>query len=568
VAALHKTLLAFALSLFSASVVLAQTPPNPSSLLKTSAAEETCVVSGMVIQGFDSAPLKNATVQLVSEEHREHTIATRTAIDGHFELRNVPAGLYRLKVSRDGYVEQEFGQKKSTDPGAMFALRAGQKVSELVFKLWRAGVITGHVFNEDGEPMPNVMLNAIRQAYREGKREFQSSAWDRSNDLGQYRIFGLAPGRYYLGAEDQNWNRVIGDMEFNPVTKDAGEKAYAKTYFPATLDLNKASTITVKEGEEIPAVDILMKEVVAYRIRGKVTDLLSKNRGGQNAQVTVLRRGSDAAWGEVGSTNVEKADGTFEIPAVAPGEYSLLAFSFDDGKVHSTQEDLAVGNVDIEGLTVTIGPGVSIPGTVAWEGKPSLEKAGLTVEVSSPEPVFVWGGTAEVDMSNQFTLRDVPEGEFRLTVTGMAKDCYVKEVRFGDALLPDVAFRVVKGSAGPLEIKVSSLGARIEGTVTNEDSLPVAGVWVVAVPEEPKRKQHYLFKSLTTDQYGHFDLRGLAPGKYKLFSWDGVEQDEWEDTDFLKDSEEKGVTIDVKNSDTKAIALKLIHAKNAAATSE
>ena len=125
-----------------------------------------------------------------------------------------------------------------------------------------------------------------------------------------------------------------------------------------------------------------------------------------------------------------------------------------------------------------------------------------------------------------------------------------------------MSFRVMKGSAGPLEITVSSLGARIEGTVTNEESLPVAGVWVVAVPEEPKRKQHYLFKSITTDQYGHFDLRGLPPGKYKLFSWDGVEQGEWEDTDFLKDSDEKGVAIDLNGSDTKAIELKLIQVKN------
>ena len=87
-------------------------------------------------------------------------------------------------------------------------------------------------------------------------------------------------------------------------------------------------------------------------------------------------------------------------------------------------------------------------------------------------------------MSNQFTLRDVPEGEFRLTVEGMSKDCYVKEARFGDAVLSDMSFRVMKGSAGPLEITVSSLGARVEGAVTNEESLPVAGVWVVAVPEE------------------------------------------------------------------------------------
>src|SRR6516225_4151597 len=350
-------------------------------------------------------------------------------------------------------------RRSPTDPGAMFALRPSQKMSDLIFKLGRAGVIIGHVFNADGEPMPNVMLNAVRQVYREGKKEFQSSAWDRSNDLGEYRIFGLAPGRYYVSAEEQTWNRVVGDREFNAIEKDTGEKAYAKAYFPAALDLGKASTVTVKEGEEIPAVDILMKEVVAYRIRGKVTNLLSKNRGGQNVQIAVLRRDSGAGWSEVGSTSVEKADDTFEIPGVTPGEYSLLAFSFDDGKAHSTQEDLTVGNADVEGLTVTIGPGVNIPGRVAWEGKPSLEKAGLlTVGAAPPGPVYVWAESAEVDTSNQFTLNDVPEGEFRLTVAGMSKDCFVKEARFGDAPLSDMSFRVVKGTAGPLEITVSSLG--------------------------------------------------------------------------------------------------------------
>ena len=77
-----------------------------------------------------------------------------------------------------------------------------------------------------------------------------------------------------------------------------------------------------------------------------------------------------------------------------------------------------------------------------------------------------------------------------------------------------------------------------------------------------------VLKSITTDQYGHFDLRGPAPGKYKLFSWDDVEQEEWKDTGFLKDSDEKGVAIDLNGSDTKTIELKLIQVKNTATPRE
>ena len=109
----------------------------------------------------------------------------------------------------------------------------------------------------------------------------------------------MAPGRYYVSAEEQTWNRVVGDREFNPIEKDTGEKAYAKIYFPASLDLGKASTVTVKEGEEIPAVDILMKEVVAYRIRGKVTNLLSKTRGARN----VRKRVKLGIWWTRGDSN-------------------------------------------------------------------------------------------------------------------------------------------------------------------------------------------------------------------------------------------------------------------------
>jgi len=47
-----------------------------------------------------------------------------------------------------------------------------------------------------------------------------------------------------------------------------------------------------------------------------------------------------------------------------------------------------------------------------------------------------------------------------------------------------------------------------------------------------------------------------------------MEQGEWEDTDFLKVSEEKSVRIDLKGSDTKAIELKLIQLKNTAMATE
>lgn len=96
---------------------------------------------------------------------------------------------------------------------------------------------------------------------------------------------------------------------------------------------------------------------------------------------------------------------------------------------------------------------------------------------------------------------------------------------------------------------VSSRGARIQGAVADSDSLPAAGVWVVLVPDEPRRNQFRLYQARTTDQYGHFELRGIPPGGYKLFSWEEVENGAWQDPEFLKPFESKGEEIKLQEAD-------------------
>jgi hypothetical protein len=411
--------------------------------------------------------------------------------------------------------------------------------------------------------MAGAMVSALRQIYKDGRKQFETTTADRSNDLGEYRLHGLAPGRYYVSAQPQTWNRVIGDREFSGTEKNAGEKGYARIYYPNATDPTRATNIEVKEGEEVPSLDILMKEMTVYRVRGRVLNLNSKH-GSRETALQVMRRNGKVDWEFLTGASVSKTDGTFEIPEMAPGEYTVLAFWSDEGKMYSTQEDVDVVNADVDGLILSIAPGVNIAGQVNWEGKASLDWGEMSIGASPVQSGFMWVGMARVNEAQQFTLKDVPQGVFRLEIEGLSKDCYIKEVRQGENLLSDDIFRVARGAAIPLEVTVSSRGAKVEGTVTNEDSLPVAGVWVVAVPEEAKRKQHRLFKSETTDQFGHFSLRGLAPGKYRLFSWDGAERGAWVDEDFIKPFEEKGVTVEVADGDAKAADLILIQLQDAA----
>jgi len=108
-----------------------------------------------------------------------------------------------------------------------------------------------------------------------------------------------------------------------------------------------------------------------------------------------------------------------------------------------------------------------------------------------------------------------------------------------------------------VEIVISSAGARVDGTVTDENDLPTAGAIVALVPEEARRKLFRLYKDSTTDQYGKFEMRGIAPGKYKLFAWRDVESDSWQDPDFLKLYEDQGKEITAEERGRVTIQLKL-----------
>jgi hypothetical protein len=377
----------------------------------------------------------------------------------------------------------------------------------------------------------------------------------------------LAPGRYYISAEIPSWRKVVGEREFTSEDKAVVEKGYTKMYYPGSTDPTRGTAINVKEGEEIPAIDFFMKEVNVYRVRGKVINQATKG-GVRNGMIQIRARNQRSYWVSYGAQNALKPGGSFEIADVPAGEYSIVVMMFDEGKNYTTQQDVDVTAADVDGLTLVIGPGQTIPGKIVWDGSPSLSKGDFRVELISEGIEFWGGGDARIEENNQFTLKDIPDGLFLVNVSGLGKDCYVKEVRYGDTTLPDTQLRVGKGSSGSLDVTVSSRGARADGIVLTGDNLPAVGVWVVAVPEESKRQYTRLYKAERTDQNGAFSVQGLAPGKYKLFSWTDIEEGAWEDADFLKPFEEKSETVEVQDGDKKSLELKLIVSKEGTAKPE
>jgi len=514
---------------------------------------EECSVSGIVVKLAGGEPVKTATVQLQNLQDLARTTSVVTDVSGRFELRGIDPGRYWLKVSRTGFVTQEYGQRTPNDPGAEIRLSAGQNLRDLLFRLIPWGVISGRILDEEGEPLPWAQVSALREVYSSGKRKLSPEALVPTNDLGDFRLFGLKPGRYFVSAKYKAGLHIVGRGEVREDDNDDFRPEFMPIYYPNSPDPARASTIALKAGEEITSVEILLRPVATYRIRGRVYNMVAGRRSNTGVIVQLEQRNSNITWGSPDrQLNVEKTDGSFEIAGVLPGSYTLSAFWFEDGRRYQARQSIEVGNADLEGVNLAIMSGITIPGRIVWDGKPSLERDELLVSIAAADSMVSFNTPARV-VGGSFVLRDVFDGTYRLRVIGQSKDGYVKSVRYGSSESLDSGFTVFRGTQSSLEVTISSRGARIQGAVMEKDNLPVTGVWVVLVPDEAHRDQSRLFQKAAPDQFGHYLLRGIAPGDYKVFSWDEVEDGAWEDPDFLRTFEDRGQKVSVEEGDTKTL---------------
>jgi protocatechuate 3,4-dioxygenase beta subunit len=525
-------------------------PAHAAQIYKTAPTrkEDQCRIAGVVVKLAGSEPLNKVHVRLQNADDRTRSVTVVTDTSGHFVLPGIDPGRYNLSATRLNYVTVEYGQRKPEGPGATLTLHAGQEMKDLVFRMIPSAVIAGHITDEDGEPLPRVHVSAQRESYEKGKRKLTPSAAVETDDLGAYRLYGLPPGRYFISAVYSSWAQEGFEFGGDETPQSQG---YAKLYYPGVPEAFKASAITVKSGEEISSTDMLMRQVAVYSVRGHVYNGITQ-KPGNGAFILLMPRGDNGDFESGYQRRVDKPDGTFTIPDVVPGSYSFAAAWFEDLKVYATNFPVDVGNADVEGVSATITQGVTIGGQIVWEGKPSLEKDDLYVSPRLLDDQLSFGTRIRINQTYTFALKDMGEGTYHLDLDGLGKDCYVKDIQFGQSSVIDDGFTVARSNNGTLQVTVSSRGGRIQGSVVDQDGLPAAGVFTVLIPKDKAQRSKWrLYKQQNTDQYGRFDLRGIAPGDYLLLSWDEVEEGAWGDPEFLKPFEEKAEKISIQDGDVK-----------------
>lgn len=556
---LHVLILSLAL-LQSPQQPQQPTPPMGTPKPLSEDKVEKCTIEGKVTSAVDGQPLKKAVLTLMPQQQTggfmQRPPTALTDADGKFLFKDLDAGRYTLGITRNGYARQTYGQRVAGGPGTTVALVSGQALKDILVRLYPGASVNGRIVDEDNEPISGVRVQAMRMGYMRGKRQLVAGGFGATDDRGLYRIYGLPPGRYFISATYTS-PFAVGIGTGVMITGSGGESSetYAPTYYPGTHDASQAGALDLRAGEDLSNISFRLVSARAVRVSGLV-----RGTDGQPVKdISVQLWPRNPTGGMMIMSNMGQATdskGNFSFPGVMPGSYFAIAQNFADDSRQSGRTEVEVGSDAVDNVVINLGAGVDIRGDVHLDGAVDLTKSTVRVYLGSDEMLPIGSMPAEIK-DNTFTLTRVPDGTFTLRVMGLPDDAYIRSATFAERDVLAEPLRV-RGAGGDLSMTISAAGAHLEGSVSDKDNKPFTGAQVVLVPEESKRSRQDLFRTATTDQYGHFAMRGITPGSYKLFAWEAIDSGAYQDPDFLKAYEDQGKTVQLGPSERSSPELKVI----------
>jgi uncharacterized protein (DUF2141 family) len=496
-------------------------------------------IEGFVVRAGTnpSVVLVNARLELAGPDG---TAVSRTDSAGHFAFSGLPAGSYRLRITKDGYVRQEYRQVGLDKPGPPLSLKAGQRVDSILFRMEPAASIVGVIRDSNETRIPGMVVQALKRGFdARGNPSLRLLASTVADDLGQYRLIWLDPGEYFVSATP-------------PLPPPPGTQivdAYIPTYFPGFVELDEAKPVRLEYGRDAVGIDFRVRRLGAMALWGYVT---SMQLGPVSTTLFfVPPEDSTGVARYAGKSAVPS--GSYAISGVVPGSYLVSAtVGNETGNIRVRVKN----NPNPLRIDLRIGPGITVPGRIFSDTPVDLKNA--RIHLSEVDPALPEAALATIAATGEFAVPAVQPGSYIVQVDGLTGDQYLKSSVFNGTDALENPISVAYPASPELQIQIASDSGRITGSVYDKNDALFPNSEVILVPTSVSRFRFDRYRTAVTGDDGQFSIRGIAPGDYKLFAWENLEPNAHLNVDFMRPYESMGVPVHIEPNGSGSVSLRLI----------
>jgi hypothetical protein len=518
-------------------------------------------LAGRVLDGETGQPLRRALVHITMGNLQQDRW-TRTEIDGRWEFVGVLPGAYTVTASRDGFVTMAFGQKGPFGTSVAVRIPAEPGLDQLDIQLNRGGVIIGTISDEFGDPVGRAGVQAMRVKFVEGQRRLvpvaagvsglASGGWTLTDDRGEYRLFGLAPGTYYVSA--MYGTSVAGQSD--------DRSTYPQTYYPGTPSVAEARPLAVTTGEPSAASFGLTPTHLSV-VSGRVLNSAGQPSAANVRMAPVAPGHAVIAANQL--TGRTDGRGAFTINGVPIGDYFLEVRGTGAGPELASYQ-VGVSGQDVRDLLLTTTPAGNLSGRLVLDASSGMPPSrgfylqavpleagavgGRGLGRQSPTVPNIAGGLAIGELLGRYLLRfsSAPDGWWLKSVTLDGRD------------VTDIGIDIPGGqTVGGIEVVATQRTGSLTGVVVDVNGTRESDYSVVAfAPDEARWGPRTRFVvSDTSREDGTFSLHGLPPGEYVVVAVAPLEVGEEMDPERLARWRSMGPRITLADGEARSIALSM-----------
>ena len=258
-------------------------------------------------------------------------IASKAAMtdgEGRYEFGDLPAGRFTLTTMKSGYVTVQYGQTRPFESGKPIELAEAQLFDKAEIAMPRGSVITGRVLDEFGDPVADADVSALRSVWSNGRRRLQPTGRvAQTNDLGQFRLYGLPPGDYYVsatlrGGDDVREWRCCGHHRRRRAFRIDPALRIRPHVLPGTISPSDAQRIRWPRPGS-PGHGVRRLPVRLAKVTGTVLSSEGKPVEGTMVNLVPSIERAPCCWPEGATRPAPTRAATSRSRKVAPGEYTL-----------------------------------------------------------------------------------------------------------------------------------------------------------------------------------------------------------------------------------------------------